>query len=108
MFAIWRWGSEDQKNEWLPSMATGESIGCFGLTEPDHGSDPGSMKSTALRVDARNIVRRDLRARNGILHIVDGLLTPDVDASLDETRSKRAFWEAFKALGPWWSELPPY
>lgn len=38
----------------------------------------------------------------------DALLTPDVDASLDETRSKRAFWEAFKALGPWWSELPPY
>ncbi|MGH3022207.1 MAG: uracil-DNA glycosylase family protein [Gaiellaceae bacterium] len=38
----------------------------------------------------------------------EALLTPDVDASLDETRSKRAFWEAFKALGPWWSELPPY
>jgi uracil-DNA glycosylase family 4 len=39
---------------------------------------------------------------------IDALLTPSVDDSLDETRSKRAFWEAFKALGPWWSELPPY
>ena len=39
---------------------------------------------------------------------IDALLTPDVDASLDEQKKKRAFWEAFKALGPWWSELPPY
>ena len=38
---------------------------------------------------------------------IDALLTPNVDDSLDETKSKRAFWEAFKALGPWWSELPP-
>jgi glutaryl-CoA dehydrogenase len=49
MYAIWQWGSEDQKNEWLPRMATGEAIGCFGLTEPDHGSDPGSMKTKARR-----------------------------------------------------------
>ena len=39
---------------------------------------------------------------------IDALLTPDVDSSLDEQKTKRAFWEAFKALGPWWSELPPY
>jgi len=39
---------------------------------------------------------------------IDALVTPDVDASLDEEKGKRAFWEAFKALGPWWSELPPY
>lgn len=39
---------------------------------------------------------------------IDALVTPDIDASLDDTASKRAFWEAFKALGPWWSELPPY
>jgi len=39
---------------------------------------------------------------------IDALLTPDVDESLDEQKTKRAFWEAFKALGPWWSELPPY
>ena len=49
MFAIHRWGSEEQKQEWLPRMATGEALGCFGLTEPDHGSDPGSMSTRAKR-----------------------------------------------------------
>ena len=49
MFAIWRWGSEEQKQEWLPRMAAGEAIGCFGLTEPDAGSDPGSMRTRARR-----------------------------------------------------------
>ncbi|GAB49255.1 acyl-CoA dehydrogenase family protein [Mobilicoccus pelagius] len=49
MFAIWRWGSEEHKQEWLPRMAAGEAIGCFGLTEPDHGSDPGSMRTRARR-----------------------------------------------------------
>jgi glutaryl-CoA dehydrogenase len=49
MFAIWRWGSEEQKQEWLPRMARGEAIGCFGLTEPDAGSDPGSMRTRARR-----------------------------------------------------------
>jgi glutaryl-CoA dehydrogenase len=49
MYAIWRWGSEEQKNEWLPRMAAGEAIGCFGLTEPDAGSDPGSMRTRARR-----------------------------------------------------------
>ncbi|WFE50574.1 MULTISPECIES: acyl-CoA dehydrogenase family protein [unclassified Micromonospora] len=49
MYAIWRYGSEEQKQRWLPSMATGEAIGCFGLTEPDHGSDPASMTTRARR-----------------------------------------------------------
>jgi glutaryl-CoA dehydrogenase len=49
MFAIHRWGSEEQKNEWLPRMARGEAIGCFGLTEPDAGSDPGAMRTRARR-----------------------------------------------------------
>jgi glutaryl-CoA dehydrogenase len=49
MFAIWRWGSEEQKQEWLPPMARGEAIGCFGLTEPDHGSDPAGMRTRARR-----------------------------------------------------------
>ena len=49
MFAIHRWGSEEQKQEWLPRMAAGDAIGCFGLTEPDAGSDPGSMRTRARR-----------------------------------------------------------
>ncbi|MEV4384187.1 acyl-CoA dehydrogenase family protein [Micromonospora sp. NPDC049580] len=49
MYAIWRYGSEEQKQRWLPAMATGEAIGCFGLTEPDHGSDPASMTTRARR-----------------------------------------------------------
>jgi glutaryl-CoA dehydrogenase len=49
MFPIWKFGSEEQKQEWLPRMAAGEAIGCFGLTEPDSGSDPGSMRTRARR-----------------------------------------------------------
>ena len=49
MYGIHRWGSEDQKQEWLPRMAAGEAIGCFGLTEPDAGSDPGAMRTRARR-----------------------------------------------------------
>jgi glutaryl-CoA dehydrogenase len=49
MFAIWRWGSEEHKEEWLPGLAAGEKVGCFGLTEPDAGSDPGSMRTQARR-----------------------------------------------------------
>lgn len=49
MYAIWRYGSEQQKQTWLPTMAAGEDIGCFGLTEPDAGSDPTSMRTTARR-----------------------------------------------------------
>ncbi|MDQ3065530.1 MAG: acyl-CoA dehydrogenase family protein [Actinomycetota bacterium] len=49
MFSIWKWGSEEQKQRWLPPMHTGEAIGCFGLTEPDAGSDPASMRTHARR-----------------------------------------------------------
>lgn len=49
MFSIWNNGSEEQKQRWLPGMATGEIIGCFGLTEPDVGSDPSAMKTRAER-----------------------------------------------------------
>ncbi|MEV4844332.1 acyl-CoA dehydrogenase family protein [Micromonospora matsumotoense] len=49
MYAIWRFGGEEQKRRWLPAMAAGEAIGCFGLTEPDHGSDPASMTTQARR-----------------------------------------------------------
>jgi glutaryl-CoA dehydrogenase len=49
MFAIRRWGSEEQKQRWLAPMHAGEAIGCFGLTEPDAGSDPGAMRTNARR-----------------------------------------------------------
>jgi glutaryl-CoA dehydrogenase len=49
MFPIWKFGSDEQKERWLPGMAAGELIGCFGLTEPDSGSDPSSMKCNAKR-----------------------------------------------------------
>jgi glutaryl-CoA dehydrogenase len=49
MFSIWRWGSEQHKQEWLPAMAAGRAIGCFGLTEPDFGSNPSGMRTTAKR-----------------------------------------------------------
>jgi len=51
MYAIYQFGSEEQKEEFLPQMATGNLIGCFGLTEPDAGSDPGSMSSNAKKVE---------------------------------------------------------
>jgi glutaryl-CoA dehydrogenase len=50
MYAIYRWGDEAQKQEWLPRMARGEAIGCFGLTEPDFGSNPAGMRTFARRV----------------------------------------------------------
>lgn len=49
MFPIWAFGSEEQKQQWLPGMAAGALIGCFGLTEPDSGSDPSSMRTRARR-----------------------------------------------------------
>ena len=49
MFAIWKHGSEEQRQQWLPRMAAGEAIGCFGLTEPDFGSDPAGMRTRARR-----------------------------------------------------------
>ena len=49
MFAIWKFGSEEQKTTWLPPMATGDAIGCFGLTEADFGSNPAGMRTRAKR-----------------------------------------------------------
>jgi glutaryl-CoA dehydrogenase len=49
MYAIYAYGSEEQKQRWLPELAKGAAVGCFGLTEPDSGSDPGSMRTTARR-----------------------------------------------------------
>lgn len=49
MFPIWKYGSDEQKDQWLPRMATGDAVGCFGLTEPDRGSDPAGMRTSAKR-----------------------------------------------------------
>jgi glutaryl-CoA dehydrogenase len=49
MYPIWRYGSDAQKDRWLPALHAGKAIGCFGLTEPDHGSDPGGMETRAVR-----------------------------------------------------------
>src|SRR3954453_20825441 len=49
MYAIHRWGSEEQKERWLPGMGAGETIGCFGLTEPDAGSNPAGMRTRAKK-----------------------------------------------------------
>lgn len=51
MYPIFTYGTEDQKQKFLPKLASGELVGCFGLTEPDHGSDPGSMITRATKVD---------------------------------------------------------
>lgn len=57
MHPINTFGSDEQKNRWLPQLASGEAIGCFGLTEPDHGSDPGGMLTTAKSVDGGYILK---------------------------------------------------
>ena len=49
MYPIWRYGTEEQRLRWLPKLATAELVGCFGLTEPNHGSDPGGMETVAIR-----------------------------------------------------------
>jgi glutaryl-CoA dehydrogenase len=56
MYPISSYGSEEQKEQWLPRLQKGEAVGCFGLTEPDHGSDPASMKTRALRRDDRYVL----------------------------------------------------
>lgn len=56
MYPIFTYGSEDQKTKWLPQLASGAKIGCFGLTEPDHGSDPGSMITRAEKVEGGYIL----------------------------------------------------
>jgi len=54
MYPIYTFGSDDQKNTWLPAMQKGEKLGCFGLTEPDFGSNPGGMRTRARKV-AKNM-----------------------------------------------------
>lgn len=56
MYPIFTFGSEEQKEKWLPLLAKGEKIGCFGLTEPDYGSNPGGMVTKAGKVDGGYIL----------------------------------------------------
>ena len=53
MFPIWKYGGDAQKERWLPALQKGEKVGCFGLTEPDAGSDPGAMRTRAREVDGK-------------------------------------------------------
>ena len=55
MYPIWRYGTEEQKQKYLPKLATGEMMGCFGLTEPDHGSNPGGM-TTNFKEDGDHVI----------------------------------------------------
>ena len=50
--SIEKWGTEEQKREWLPRLCSGEALGCFGLTEPDAGSDPASIRTRAKKTDS--------------------------------------------------------
>jgi glutaryl-CoA dehydrogenase len=70
MSAIYKHGSEEQKGKWLPSMATGEKLGCFGLTEPHGGSDPGNMKTVAVR-DGDNWIINGSKRWIGLASIAD-------------------------------------
>src|ERR671935_782910 len=75
MYPIYSYGSEAQKDTWLAAMARGDKVGCFGLTEPDHGSDPGGMKTRAMRRgDAWVLNGTKLWITNGSIPDVRGVL----------------------------------
>src|ERR1700691_6543360 len=81
MFAIWRYGSEQHKKTWLPPMAQGAAIGCFGLTEPDAGSDPSGMRTTARLEDGQWVL-------NGAKMWITNGDTADVAVVFSETPDK--------------------
>jgi glutaryl-CoA dehydrogenase len=83
MYPIHRYGSEAQKERWLPRLQSGSAIGCFGLTEPDHGSDPGSMKTRASRKGDRYLLNgTKLWITNGSVADVAVVWAKDDDGEL--------------------------
>lgn len=89
MYPIWAFGTEAQKNKYLPEMAAGKLIGCFGLTEPDFGSDPGGMRTRAKRDGAEYVLSGEkLWITNGSLADV-AVVWAKVDS--DEAESIRGF-----------------
>src|SRR5947209_3921903 len=88
MFPISAFGSEEQKQHWLPRMARGEVIGCFGLTEPDSGSDPSSMRTTARR-DGDSFVLNE--ARYGIAWGATGAARACYEVALDYAKTRIQF-----------------
>ena len=91
MYPIFAFGSEEQKKKWLPLLASGSKIGCFGLTEPDHGSDPGGMETRARKTDKGFVLNGTKRwITNGTMSdiaIVWAKLDDDVRGFIVETNS---------------------
>ncbi len=89
MYPIYAYGSEEQRMKWLPKLATGEYIGCFGLTEPDHGSDPGGMVTKAKKVDGGYVLNgAKMWITNGTISDV-AVVWAKVDS--DDSKSIRGF-----------------
>src|SRR5437867_11377589 len=83
MYPIYTYGSEEQKSTWLPKLATGEKVGCFGLTEPDYGSDPGGMKTRARRKgDGYVLNGTKLWITNGSIADVAGVWAKEDDGEI--------------------------
>ncbi len=78
MYPIWQFGSEEQKDKWLPLLARGEKIGCFGLTEPNHGSDVALMETVARRDGGGWII-------NGVKQWISGAATADISVVWAQT-----------------------
>jgi glutaryl-CoA dehydrogenase len=90
MYPILEFGSDEQKDRWLPRLAKGESIGCFGLTEPDHGSNPGGMTTRAVRDGADWILNgTKMWITNGSL--ADVAVIWAKTGELDDPKSVRGF-----------------
>jgi glutaryl-CoA dehydrogenase len=90
MYPILEFGSDAQKEHWLPRLARGEAIGCFGLTEPDHGSDPGGMETRAVR-DGNDFVLNGTKMWITNASLADVAIIWAKTGELDDPRSIRGF-----------------